>query len=166
MVIVLVLIVLIPFTLKVVKPVKVSVVSLPNTAAPVTVKLCVPPATVPLVVIVAPVKVVLAPKVTLSLYVCVPEVVVMPPLMAVVPDASVTKLAAAKVLLIVLVPVLFKMTAPNGVPEPTAPVKVTPPLPLVTVNARAELLPTVDANDTRLFVVVKVVLAPKVTASP
>ena len=66
-VIVLVLIVLIPLTLKVVKPVKVSVVSLPNTAAPVMVKLCVPPAIVPFVVIVVPVKVVSAPKVTLSL---------------------------------------------------------------------------------------------------
>ena len=90
----------------------------------------------------------------------------LPPLMAVVPDASVTKLAAAKVLLIVLVPVLFKMTAPSAVPEPTAPVKVTPPLPLLTVNARAVVvLLSVLANETRLFVVVKVVSAPKVTAS-
>ena len=86
----------------------------------------------------------------------------LPPLMAVVPDASVTKLAATKVLLIVLVPVLFKMTAPNAVPEPTAPVKVTPPLPLLTVNARAVVvLLSVLANETRLFVVVKVVLAPR-----
>ena len=162
-----VLIVVGPLTLKVVRPVKVSSVPSPNTAAPVIVKLLLPPAIVPFVVIVVPVRVVSAPKVTLSLYVCVPEVVVMlPPLMAVVPDASVTKLAAAKVLLIVLVPVLFKMTAPNAVPEPTAPVKVTPPLPLLTVNARAVVvLLSVVANETRLFVVVKVVSAPKVTAS-
>ena len=67
--------------------------------------------------------------------------------------------------LTVLVPVLFKMTAPNAVPEPTAPVKVTPPLPLLTVNARAELLLSVVANETNLSVVVKVVSSPKVTAS-
>ena len=89
-----------------------------------------------------------------------------PPLMAVVPDASVTKLAAAKLLLIVLMPVLFKITAPSAVVNPTVPVKVTPPVPLLTVNARAELLPTVDANETKLSVVVKVASAPKVTASP
>ena len=139
-------------------PVKVSSVPSPNTAAPMIVKLLLPPAIVPFVVIVVPVKVVLASKVTLSLYVCVPEVVVMlPPLMAVVPDASVTKLVAAKVLLIVLVPVLFKITAPSAAaPAPTVPVKVTPPLPLLTVNADAKLLPTVDANETKLSVVVKV----------
>ena len=88
-------------------------------------------------------------------------------LIVVVPLVFVTKLAAAKVLLIVLVPVLFKMTAPNAVPEPTAPVKVTPPVPLLTVNARAiVVLLSVDANDTKLSVVVKVVAAPKITASP
>ena len=80
----------------------------------------------------------------------------LPPLMAVVPLAFVTKLAAAKVLLIVLVPVLFKMTAPSAVPEPTAPVKVTPPLPLLTVNARATLLMSVEPKVTKLSVVVKV----------
>ena len=88
------------------------------------------------------------------------------PLMAVVPDASVTKLAAEKVLLIVLVPVLFKITAPSAVaPAPTVPVKVTPPLPLLTVNARAVVvLLSVDANDTKLSVALKVVSAPNVTA--
>ena len=91
----------------------------------------------------------------------------LPPLMAVVPDASVTKLAAAKVLLIVLVPVLFKITAPSAVaPAPTVPVKVTPPVPLLTVNARAVVvLLSVEPKVTKLFVVVKVVSAPKVTLS-
>lgn len=94
-------------------------------------------------------------------------VVTLPPLIAVVPVASVTKLAATKVLLIVLVPVLFKITVPSAVvPEPTAPVKVTPPVPLLTVKARAVVvLLTVDANDIRLSVLVKIVAAPRVTAS-
>ena len=53
-----------PLTLKVVKAVNISATASPNTALPVIAKLCVPPATVPLVVIVAPVRVVSAPKVT------------------------------------------------------------------------------------------------------
>ena len=78
--------------------------------------------------------------------------------------ASVTKLAAAKVLLIVLVPVLFKFTVPSAVTDPTAPVKVTPPLPLLTVKLCAELFLTVDAKVTKLSVVVNTLSAPKVTA--
>ena len=85
--------------------------------------------------------------------------------MAVVPNVSVTKLAAAKVLLIVLVPLLFKFTALRAVdPVPTAPVKVTPPLPLVTVKACATLLLTVDTNLTKLSVEVNTVSALNVTA--
>ena len=103
-----------------------------------------------------PVNTALAPKVTLSLYVCVPLVVIPPPLIAVVPAASVTRLAEAKVLLMVLVPVLFKMTASRAVPEPTAPLKLTPPEPLLTVRARAELLLSVEPKLTKLSVVVKV----------
>ncbi len=92
-----------------------------------------------------------------------PVVVMDPPLIAVVP-APLLKLAAANVLVIVVVPVVVRPIAPKAVPEPTAPVKVAPPLPLDNVNARAVLLPTVDPNVIKLFVVVKVVAAPKVTA--
>ena len=67
MVIVSVLIVVVPLTPRVVKPVRVSPVPSPNTAAPVIVRLLLLPTIVPLVVIVVPVKVVFAPKVTLSL---------------------------------------------------------------------------------------------------
>ena len=87
-------------------------------------------------------------------------------MMAVVPEAFVTKLAAAKVLLIVLVPLLFKFTAPRAAaPVPTAPVKVTPPLPLVTVKACAVVSLTVFTKVTKLLVVVNTASAPKVTAS-
>ena len=82
----------VPLTLKVVKLVMRSAAALPNTALPAIVKLCVVPSTVPPVVIVLPVKVVFTPKVTLSLYVCAPVVVTLPPLMAVVPAASVVTL--------------------------------------------------------------------------
>ena len=87
-----------------------------------------------------------------------------PPLMAVVPPL-IDRLAAAKVLVMVLVPVVVRVTAPNAVPEPTAPVKVTPPLPLEMLKARAVVvLLTVESNLTKLLVVVKVVSAPKVTS--
>ena len=63
-VIVLVLIVVFPVTSNTATPVTVSAVPLPKTALPVTVKLFVPPATVPLVVTVVPVKSTFALKVT------------------------------------------------------------------------------------------------------
>ena len=62
-----VLIVVVVLTLKVLMSVKLSPISLPNTAAPVMVKLCVLPTTVPPVVMVVTVNVVSAPMVTLSL---------------------------------------------------------------------------------------------------
>ena len=62
---VLVLIVVVPDTESVVSPVRMSSVLLPKTALPVMVKLFVPPTMVPLVVMVEPVSVVAAPRVTL-----------------------------------------------------------------------------------------------------
>ena len=88
--------------------------------------------------------------------------VIDPPLIAVVPVPPL-KLAAAIVLLIVVVPLVVRPIAPNAVPDPTAPVKVTPPLPLDNVNARALLLLKLDPKVTKLFVVVKVVAALRVT---
>ena len=66
-VIVLVLMVLVLLTLKVLRSVKVSPAASPNTAAPVMLRLWVLPTTVPLVVMMLPVKLVSAPKVTASL---------------------------------------------------------------------------------------------------
>ena len=60
------------------------------------------------------VKVVSAPKVTLSLYVCAPVVVTLPPLIAVVPAASVVTL----------------LNLSPSVALPTAPPKVVVPLSL------------------------------------
>lgn len=86
--------------------------------------------------------------------------------MAVVLLLLIDRLAAAKVLEIVLVPVVVRITAPNAVSKPTAPAKVTPPLPLEMVKARpAMVLLTVEPKLTKLLVVVvKVVSALKVTA--
>ena len=83
-----------PDTSRVVRPITVSLVSLPNTASPVIAKLCAPPITVPFVIIDAPLSVVSAPKVTLSAKVCVPVVVIAPPLMAVIPPTAVVRLAS------------------------------------------------------------------------
>ena len=83
-------------------------------------------------------------------------------MIAVVPPLD--RLLAAKVLVIVVAPEVVKITAPNAVPEPTAPVKVAPPVPLEIVKALAILLPKVAPKPTKLSVVVKVVAAPKVTA--
>ena len=90
-------------------------------------------------------------------------VVTEPPLIAVVP-LPLLKLAADTAPVIVLVPLVVILKAPKAVPEPTVLANVTPPLPLEILNARALLLPTVDLNHTKLFVVVNVVSAPKVTA--
>ena len=64
---VLVLIVVSPDTLKVVRPVTVLAAAAPNTALPVIPKLLLFPTTVPLVVMMLPVKAVALPKAMLSL---------------------------------------------------------------------------------------------------
>ena len=64
-----VLMVVAPLTSSVVRPVTVSVESLPKTASPSTVKLLLPPASLPFVVTVLPFSTVPAPSVTSSLYV-------------------------------------------------------------------------------------------------
>ena len=95
-------------------------------------------------------KVVSAPSVTLLPKVCTPEVVIDPPLIAVVPvaafcttDAAVT--AAEKV----VVPVEVNESAPNLplAPPPTAPVNVTLPEPEVMVMPllAEAVLPTLAA---------------------
>ena len=65
----LVFIAVVPVTSSVVKPVTVSVGPLPNTALPSTVKLWLPPASMPFVATVLPFSTVSAPSVTSSLYV-------------------------------------------------------------------------------------------------
>ena len=92
-----------------------------------------------------------------------PLVVIEPPLIAVVP-VPLLRLAAANVLVIVVVPVVVNVTAPKAVPLPTASVKVTPPVPLEIPRVLAEEFAKVEPNETKLLVVVKVVLAPRVTA--
>ena len=62
-----VLIVVVPETASVPRPVTVSVVASPKTALPVSPRLKPPPATVPLKVVVVALSAVLAPSVTLSL---------------------------------------------------------------------------------------------------
>ena len=83
--------------------------------------------------------------------------------MAVVPE-PLARLAAANVPPMVVVPVVVIVTAPKGVPLPTLPVKVTPPVPLEIAKVSAAAFVKVEPNETKLLVVVKVVLAPKVTA--
>ena len=102
-----------------------------------------PPVTVEPNVGVVPVKVVLAPRVTTSLYVCAPLVVTTPPLIAVVPPAFVVMLVSA-------------------VAPPTAPEKVVIPVLLVArLKVPFSVLPNVMAPAPAL----SVILAPRVTAS-
>ena len=107
------------------------------------------------------------PKVMLSPYVCKPDVVTLPPLMAVVPVASVVTLAALTVPPNVPVTDVFNVNAPIApfTPAPTLPDKVIPPEPALIVKARAAVTSRsiVDANVTKLFVVLMVVSAPSVT---
>jgi len=81
-------------------------------------------------------RVVSAPKVTLLPKVCAPEVVIVPPLMAVVPvEAFCAKDAAVTAALKVVVPVEVKAMAANLLVPPTIPVKVSLPEPEVMVKA-------------------------------
>src|SRR5258708_4978253 len=93
-----------------------------------------------------------------------PDVVTLPPLIAVVPLAFVVKLAAFTVPLKVVVPVLFNAIAPNAVPTPALPVRVIAPAPALIVNARAEALEIVDPKLTKLSVVFNTVSAPSAAA--
>ena len=133
--------VVLPVTSSVVKPVTVSPVASPNTALPITLRLCDAPATVPFVVIVEPESSVLSPSVTLSLYVCVPLVVTVPPLIAVVPvpAASVVTVPALTVLAKVVVPPLFSSIAPSACVFPALPVNVILPVPAFSVRLRAKI---------------------------
>ena len=90
-----------------------------------------------------------------------------PPLMAVVPLVLVVRLAPVKVPVMVVVPVVLRVSAPSALVAPTLPVKVKAPVPRLAVKARAVLLLLfkVEAKVKALSVVVKVVSAPKVTAS-
>ena len=81
------------------------------------------------------VKVVSAPKVTASPKDWIPLVVMLLPLIAVVPPASVVKLAALTVPPKVVVPVLFNAIAVSALVAPTLPVKVILPVPAETVSA-------------------------------
>ena len=94
-------------------------------------------------------------------------VVTAPPSITVVPLALVVRLAPVKVPVIVVVPVLLSVSAAKAFVAPTLPVKVKAPEPRLAVKARAValLLFKVEANVSALSVVVKVVSAPKVTAS-
>ena len=81
-------------------------------------------------------KTVPAPNVTLLPKVCTPEVVIAPPLMAVVPvEAFCTTEAAVTAALKVVVPVEFRDRAPRALVPPTIPVKVSLPEPEVMVKA-------------------------------
>lgn len=85
----------------------------------------------------------------------------MPPLMAVVPPASVVKLAAVSVLLRVVVLVLFNVTFPSATPSPTLPVKVIIPVPAFIVRCWADALLRVELKITPTPV--RVVVLAKIT---
>jgi len=82
-------------------------------------------------------RVVLAPKVTLLPKVCTPEVVMVAPLIAVVPEVAfwISELAVTAAEKVV-VPIEVSASAPNLplLPPPTAPVKVIAPEPEVMVR--------------------------------
>ena len=77
-----------------------------------------------------------------------PVVVTEPPLIAVVPPLTLMPVDA-KVLLMMVGPEVVIVTTPNAVPEPTAPVNVSPPKPLDTPNVRAALLVRAPPKITR-----------------
>ena len=68
--------------------------------------------------------------------------------MAVVPPASVVKLAAVNVLLRVVVLELFRVKFPSAVPSPTLPVKVITPVPEFIVRFWANALLRVELKIT------------------
>ena len=117
-------------------------------------------------VIAEPCNVVTAPTVTGSLYVCAPLVVTLPPLISVLPNALVVRLAALSAPPTVVTPMLFNITAPKGTPlaRPTEPANVIAPLPALIVKLFALVLIIFDAKFTGLFVVLNVVFPPSVTA--
>ena len=135
------LIVLVPLTLRVVTPVTAP----PKLALPVTTSALLPPATVLVKVTVLPTRVVAAPNVTAPVYACVLLVVTERSVMA--PDPLMLRLLSATV-------------------APTVELKVTAPLPcaIVRLCVPAVVPLTVLLKVTALLVVVRVVLAPKVTA--
>ena len=151
LVMVLVLIVVAPVTSKAVKPVTVSAASSPKVTplAPFSVRLWALPTTVPLKVSAPAValSVVFWPSVTLSLYVWLPVVVTAPPLMAVVPAASVVKLVSAAVV-------------------PTAPVKVVVVAATVTFEVVPALPSSFSVPLNVTVVPVNVVSVPTLTESP
>ena len=97
-------------------------------------------------------------------------VVTAPPLMASVPPALLTRLAAVTAPSNVVAPVLLTAKAPKAplLALPSAPVNVTAPTPELTMSALAWLAAesTVLAKLTVLSVVVRVAPVPSVTASP
>ena len=88
-------------------------------------------------------------------------------MIAVVPPASVTRLAAVTTLERVVAPVLLSATAPSTFVPPTIPVAVMAPLPTFTVRFCGVALKesSVEPKLTALFVVAKIVFALSVTAS-
>ena len=135
----------VPLTDSALSPVTVSAVPSPSTALPVMVSGFALPVTVPCVLTVEPVRVVGAPSVTASPKVWVPLVRTLPPLMAVVPAASVVRL----------------LSASPAVALPTAPARVVVPLSLIAseraMPSEFKLLPSVMPAP------VSVVSAPSVT---
>jgi hypothetical protein len=83
-------------------------------------------------------KLVVAPSVTAFPYVWTPEVVILPPLIAVVPvlEFCTTDVASTDELN-VLVPVLVNDIAPKALLAPIAPVNVMAPVPVLIVIFRA-----------------------------
>ncbi len=142
LVVMLALIVLVPLTLRVVM----FVTAPPKLALPVTARLLAPPSTVLVKVTVVPVSVRPPDKVTAPVYACVPEVVMLA--------------------LMVLVPLPVTLRLLSATVAPTVELKVTAPLPcaIVRLCVSAVVPLTVLLKVTALLVVVRVVLAPKVTA--
>ena len=142
---VLVLIAVVPLTDRVAKPVTVSVTPSPKTALPAMVSVLALPNNTSFVVTVLAVKAVFTPKVTASLKVCAPVVRTAPPLIKVLPPASVVRL----------------LSFSASVLPPIAPTSVVVPLSLI---AKLRLVPsdlTVPPKVTATPF--KVVFAPKVT---
>ena len=92
--------------LKVLKPLRRSAAASPSIASPVIVKAYPEPVTVPLVVMVLTVSVVLAPKVTAPLKICVPDVVT---LFAKVLVPVTSKLDVPVLVMAGLVPLMLKL---------------------------------------------------------
>ena len=96
-------------------------------------------------------------------------VVTRPPSIAVVPAASVVKLAAISVLLRVVVLELFRLTLPNAVPSPTLSAKVITPVPAFMVRSWAAALLRVELKMTptpfRVVVLAKITGLAKLIAA-